>query len=72
MDCKHMDISNIFDEYILGELSEKEMEEFKRIGQPAYLDFIKEAVGQEWVDKAIRAADEAKKKMIDEEERIIQ
>jgi tripartite ATP-independent transporter DctP family solute receptor len=49
----------------------EEMAEFKRIGQPAYVDFVKKMVGQEWVDKALRAAEETSKKMKADEDILI-
>ncbi len=49
----------------------EEMAQFKKIGQPAYIDFVKELAGAEWVDKALRAAEETRKKLASEEDQLI-
>ena len=57
----------------LAELKEKGMEiyqptpeelaQFKKLGQPAYIEWLSEKVDQVWIDKIIAAAAEAEKKL---------
>jgi TRAP-type C4-dicarboxylate transport system substrate-binding protein len=49
----------------------QELEEFAKIGQPAYLEVVKKEAGQEWIDKTLKAAAEAKKALGDDLARII-
>jgi C4-dicarboxylate-binding protein DctP len=45
---------------------------FRKIAQPAGLEFIKTKVGEEWVNKALAAAEKAEAKVGDKAEAIIQ
>jgi len=48
-----------------------EMDQFVKIGQPAYLEAVKKEVGQQWIDKTLKAAEDAKKALGDEMARIV-
>ncbi len=49
----------------------EEMDQFAKIGQPAYLEVVKKEAGQEWIDKTLKAAEEAKKALGAEMARIV-
>lgn len=42
--------------------NEQEMNEFRKIGQPAYLEWLKDKVGDEWVQLSLECAEAANKK----------
>ena len=49
-----------------------ELAEFRKLAQPAGLEFVKKKAGDEWVAKALKAAKEAEAKVGDKAEAIIQ
>jgi TRAP-type transport system periplasmic protein len=51
--------------------SAEEMVDFIKIGQPAYVEAIKKDVGQDWIDKTLKAAEASKKALEAEMSRII-
>jgi C4-dicarboxylate-binding protein DctP len=50
----------------------EELAMFRKVAQPAGLEFIKEKAGEEWVNAALKAAAEAEKKVGDRADAIIQ
>lgn len=42
--------------------NEQEMNDFRKMGQPAYLEWLKDKVGGEWVELSLKCAEEANKK----------
>lgn len=52
--------------------SAQELERFRSVAQPAALGFIKEKAGEEWTNKALKAAKDAEAKIGDKADSIIQ
>ncbi len=52
--------------------SMEELAMFRKLAQPAGMAFIKEKIGEEWVQKALKAAAESEKKIGDRADAIIQ
>jgi hypothetical protein len=42
--------------------NEQEMNDFRKMGQPAYLEWLKDKVGDEWVQLSLECAEAANKK----------
>lgn len=52
--------------------SSEELEKFRKLAQPAGLEFISEEIGNEWVNKALSGAEEAEKAIGDRAQEIVQ
>jgi C4-dicarboxylate-binding protein DctP len=57
---------------IVYQPTKEELAQFREIAQPAALKYVKEKVGEEWVNKALEAAKEGEAKVGDKADKIIQ